>query len=192
MEHCLNGVHDPFWRDWPLTQPNVFLTPEPIHHWHKQFWDHDVKWCIQVLSGTEIDFWFSVLQPCTGYRHFAEGITNLKQVTGQEHHNIEQYLIGIITGAVPHSFLITVRALMDFRYMAQAPQISDAGCSQIQNSLALFHKHKQAILDTGAHHGKKNKPINNWYIPKLEILQSVPASIQNCGAPIQWSADVTE
>ena len=46
MEHRLNGVHDPFWRDWPLAQPNVFLTPELLHHWHKQFWDHNVKWCI--------------------------------------------------------------------------------------------------------------------------------------------------
>lgn len=192
MSYRLNGVHDPFWRDWPMAQPYVFLTPEPLHHWHKQFWDHDVKWCIRVLGSAEINFRFSVLHPCTGYRHFAEGIANLKQVTGREHRDIERYLIGTIAGAVPRSFLIAVRALMDFRYMAQAPQISDAECNRIQQSLALFHEHKQAILDAGARRGKKNRPIDNWHIPKLEILQSVPASIRNCGAPIQWSADVTE
>ena len=42
----LNGVHLPFWRDWALPdgtvmEPSQFLTPEPLHHWHKQFWDHD-------------------------------------------------------------------------------------------------------------------------------------------------------
>ena len=46
----LNGVHRPFWRDYPLTEPSVFLTPEPLHHWHKQFWDHDIKWCIFASS----------------------------------------------------------------------------------------------------------------------------------------------
>ena len=131
MVHCLNGVHKPFWCDWPLSQPNVFLTPEPLHHWHKQFWDHDAKWCIRVLGDAEIDFRFLVLHPSTGYRHFTEGIVNLKQVTGREHRNIEWYLVGVIAGAMPHSFLIVIRALMDFRYLAQAPQISDTGCREI-------------------------------------------------------------
>jgi hypothetical protein len=45
-KHRLNGVHRPFWRDWPLAEPSVFLTPESLHHWHKMFWDHDAKWCI--------------------------------------------------------------------------------------------------------------------------------------------------
>ena len=49
-----NGVHLPFWRDWTLksltqtlmSDPSRFLTPEPLHHWHKQFWDHNIKWAI--------------------------------------------------------------------------------------------------------------------------------------------------
>jgi len=188
----LNGVHEPFWRNWPLAEPDVFLTPEPLHHWHKQFWDHDVKWCIRALTGPEIDFRFSVLHPTTGYRQFPEGIASLKQVTGREHRDIERYLVGVVADAVPCPFLIAIRALMDFRYLAQAPQISEAECTKIEQSLALFHKHKQAILDAGARCGKKNKPINNWHILKLELFQTVALSIRNCGAPIQWSADVTE
>jgi hypothetical protein len=34
--------------------------------------------------------------------------------------------------------------------------------------------------------------IDNWYIPKLEFLQSITSSISNTGASIQWSADHTE
>ena len=59
----LNGMHHPFWRDWPLAEPSLFLTPEPLHHWHKMFWDHDAKWCIRAVGATEINFQFSVLQP---------------------------------------------------------------------------------------------------------------------------------
>jgi hypothetical protein len=33
----LNGVHHPFWHDWPLSEPSTFFTPEPLHHWHKMF-----------------------------------------------------------------------------------------------------------------------------------------------------------
>lgn len=84
----LNGVHRPFWRDWALAEPSNFLTPEPLHHWHKMFWDHDAKWCIRVLGSAEIDFRFSVLHPHTGLRHFKEGIASLKQVTGREHRDI--------------------------------------------------------------------------------------------------------
>jgi len=83
--YCLNGVQLPFWRDWPLSSDLLtFLTSEPLHHWHKQFWDHDVKWCIHMLGGPKIDFRFSVLHNCTGYQHFNEGVSRLKQVTGQE------------------------------------------------------------------------------------------------------------
>ena len=116
----LNGVHWPFWRDWPLAEPSLFLTPEVLHHMHKMFWGHNVKWCIHAIGRAEIDFWFSVLQPHIGLRHFQEGISTLKQVTGREHHNIQWYLIGIIAGAVPKGFLIAVHALMDFRYGCQA------------------------------------------------------------------------
>ena len=31
----LNGVHYPFWQDWPLAEPSIFLTLELLHHWHK-------------------------------------------------------------------------------------------------------------------------------------------------------------
>ncbi|KAF9455162.1 hypothetical protein BDZ94DRAFT_1316610 [Collybia nuda] len=65
--HHLNGVHQPFWRNWPMAEPSQFLTPEPLHHWHKMFWDHDAKWCIHAVGKAKIDFRFSILHPQTGY-----------------------------------------------------------------------------------------------------------------------------
>ena len=110
----LDGIHQPFWQDWPLSDPLTFLTPEPLHHWHRMFWDHDAKWCIHVLGATEIDFHFSILHPHMMFQNFKEGISKLKQVTGHDHHDMQQYIIPVISGAIPQDFLIAVWALADF------------------------------------------------------------------------------
>jgi len=115
----LNGVHRPFWHKWPLADPSIFLTPEPLHYWHKQFWDHDRKWCQVFLGKEEIDFRFSVLQPHTGFRHFKTGITSLKQVTGADHRNIQQYILPVIAGnstnsKVDKDFIIAICSLLEF------------------------------------------------------------------------------
>lgn len=187
-----NGVARPFWRDWPLSCPSRFLNVEPLHHWHKGFWDHDAKWCICTVGSAEIDFRFSVLHPQAGFRHFKEGISGLKQVTGREHRDVQRYIVPVIAGAAPKEFVIAIRSLMDFRYLAQSREIDEALCAAIEDALALFHKHKHAILAAGARRGKKNAPINNWFIPKLEFLQSVVPNIRDNGSAIQWSADATE
>lgn len=191
MKFRLNGVHRPFWRDYPLSDPSVFLTSEPLHHWHRQFWDHDVKWCINALGNAEIDFRFSVLHQHTAYRHFKEGISSLKQVTGRDQRDIQRYIVAVSADALPSKFMIAIRSIMDFRYFAQSPLIDERTCSLIENSLLRFHDNKQAILDAGARRGKKSA-IDHWHIPKLEFMQSVISNIKQNGVAIQWSADVTE
>jgi hypothetical protein len=188
----LNGVHKLFWLDWPFAEPSLFLTPEPLHHWNKEFYDHDLKWCIRMLGGQEIDFRFSVMQPHIGLRHFSEGVSRLKQVTGREHRNIQRYIIAIIAGAASRDFITAIRSLMDFRYLAQAPVIDDIVCDRIGAALSEFHDHKSAVMEAGVRVGKANRPILNWYIPKLELMQSVVPNIKANGPAINWTADHTE
>jgi hypothetical protein len=188
----LNGVHRLFWRDWPLSDPSKFLTPEPLHHWHKMFWDHDAKWCIRAVGPSEIDFRFSILHPHTGFRQFQEGISKLKQVTGREHRDIQRYMVAVIADAVPKDFMVAIRALADFRYLSQSPEISDQICTVIDDALQEFHDHKDTIILAGVRTGKGGRLIDNWHIPKLEFMQSVTASIRDNGVPMQWSADHTE
>ena len=200
----LNGVHLPFWRDWFLqscsdgsprilmADPCQFLTPEPLHHWHKQFWDHDVKWSIRVLGADEFDFRFSTIQPMVGFKYFKDGVSTLKQVTGRGHRDVERYLVGVIAGKAPPAFVISIRALMDFRYLAQARQLDDTILPRISASLQLFHDYKQSILDHRGRVGKGNKPMDHFQIPKLELMHGVVPSATSSGAVIQWSADTTE
>ncbi|KAG1788469.1 uncharacterized protein HD556DRAFT_1434027 [Suillus plorans] len=162
-----NDVEKPFWWDWLLAEPSHFFTPESLHHIHKQFYDHDVKWLICAVGESEIDFRFSVLQPMTGYRHF-------------------------LTGRLPTDVLAAVRALMQFRYLVQLPHVDEENLKRISSTLAEFHAKKDAIIAAGVRRGSGNRVINKWYIPKLELMQSIIASIRNSGIIGQWSADVTE
>ncbi|KAG2134508.1 hypothetical protein DEU56DRAFT_913696 [Suillus clintonianus] len=188
----LNGVDKPFWQDWLFADLSHFLTPENLHHIHREFFDHDVKWIICVVKDAEIDFRFSALQPVTGFRHFHGGISKLKQVTGRAQRDIQRSIIAVSADAVPSAVMTAVRALMDFRYLIQSPRINDRNVERISAALAEFHANKHAITAAGLRRGKGNKPIDNWYIPKIELMQNVAPSIRNTGVTMQWSADATE
>ena len=181
----LNGVHEPFWRNWPLSDPDKFLKVEPLHHFFRMGWDHDIQWCIMVVGEDEIDYRFNLLQTPVSYRSFADGISKLKQVTGRDHRSIQRYILCTIAGAAPPRFLAAVRALLDFRYLAQMPVFNEQALTKLDTALASFHSHKDAILAAGAR-------SEHFRIPKLELMHHVVPSIRASGAPMQWSADVTE
>ncbi|KAI6010972.1 hypothetical protein F5J12DRAFT_684195, partial [Pisolithus orientalis] len=52
---CLNGVMEPFWKDWGDTCPSHFLTPNALHQWHKFYFDHCVYWVINIIGGEELN-----------------------------------------------------------------------------------------------------------------------------------------
>ena len=191
QEYHLNGVSRPFFRNWAFSDPSHFFNPEILHHWHKFVWDHDVKWAINIVGAAELDFRFSVLQPSVGYRHFGEGISHLTKVTGRTQRDVQRYLIAAIAGAAPPSVVLAMRLLMDFCYLAQSRQLDSNDCATLLDSLERFHTNKASIIKAGGRKGKQ-KVIDNWYIPKLELLQSVIPSICASGALAQWTADVTE
>ena len=88
--------------------------------------------------------------------------------------------------------MIALHALMDFCYRVQACQIMETDIGLINSALQEFHVHKDSIITSGLCRGKGNKPIENWYIPKIELMQSMAPSISRVGVAIQWSADITE
>ncbi|KIK38770.1 hypothetical protein CY34DRAFT_25513 [Suillus luteus UH-Slu-Lm8-n1] len=192
QKFCLNGVSDPFFADWILSEPSHFLTPETLHHIHREFYDHDVKWLICAVGDVELDFRFSVLQPITGFRHFHEGISKLKQVTGRAQCDIQRSIIALSADVAPSAVITAIRALMDFCYLVQSPRIDNNVLEHISAALSEFHANKDAIIAGGFHRGQHNRVIENWYIPKIELMQSIVPSIRNSGVIMQWTADTTE
>ena len=189
--YYLNGIHRPFWRNWALCDPSIFLKPEVLHHFHCLFWDHDLQWCIAVVGPDEIDYRFALIQVAVGYWSFEERVSKLTQVTGRDHRTVQRYIIGVITGAVPPKFLAAIRALLDFCYLAQMPCFDDSVLDRIDVSLREFYENKLAIISAGGRQGS-NGPLDHWEIPKLKLLQHVIPSIRASGAVMQWTADVTE
>ncbi|KAG1875904.1 hypothetical protein C8R48DRAFT_745572 [Suillus tomentosus] len=192
QKFCLNGIEKPFWSDWPLAEPSNFFTPESLHHLHKQFYDHDAQWIMVAVGESELDFRFSVLQPTTGYWHFHGGISKLKQVTGRCHQDIQRSIIALSADAMSPGVMVAVHALMHFCYLVQSLHIDDSNLAHISAALDEFHANKHEIITAGVHRGKGSTAIDNWHIPKLELMQSIIPSISNSGMIGQWSADATE
>jgi len=104
--HQLNGVFEPFWRDYLRSDPSKFLLPEVLHHFHRLFFNHNLQWCVAVVGSEELDYRFTLIWTPVGYRSFAGGVLKLKQVTSCDHRTIQCYIIGIVAGAVPPDFLL--------------------------------------------------------------------------------------
>jgi hypothetical protein len=187
----LNGVHQPFWRDWGLADPSKFLTPDALHQWHKFSFDHILKWVINIMGGEELDRRMAALQPCIGIRHWANGISKLKQCTGREHRDFQKVIIAVVAGAVPPQVLCAIRALIEFIFQAQNLLIYDEHLHALNEALREFHFYKNAIIRYGGRRGK-NGPILHFNIPKLELMHGVVGSTRLMGAPYQWTSDITE
>jgi hypothetical protein len=43
----------------------------------------------------------------------------MKQVTGRQHRDIQRYIVAVIAGVAPPAFIIAIRALQNFQYLAQ-------------------------------------------------------------------------
>jgi hypothetical protein len=187
----LNGVHFPFWRDWNLSDPSLFLVPEILHTCHKFFFDHVLLWCKVAVGRTELDRRFKSLHKRIGYRHFGGGISHVKQMTSREHRDIQRTIVAVIAGAAPPQFIRAIRAIVDFIYLAQSPRHTTTSLWAMAQALQEFHDEKSIILEVGARRGKKGA-MDHFNIPKLELLQNFERAIKMMGAIMQYTADVSE
>ncbi|KAG1839660.1 hypothetical protein DFJ58DRAFT_845641 [Suillus subalutaceus] len=143
------------------------------------------------MGGAELNRRLSSLQPRVGVRHWVNGVSTLKQLTGHEHRDLEKLLPGVIVGAVPDEVACVLRAITEFIFQAQNLFLHDETLHSLSEALRKFHHYKDSILAAGGCHGK-NGPLDHFQIPKLELMQHVVWSTQAMGAPYQWSSDITE
>ncbi|KIJ12071.1 hypothetical protein PAXINDRAFT_15099 [Paxillus involutus ATCC 200175] len=153
----------------------------------------NLQHCFTPLTAYIADTPKACMLPIVGLRHFKNGITTLKQVTGRAKRDVQRYNVPVISGAAPTNTVIAICALMDFCYLAQARVITSSIHDKIKDALTEFHEHKFSITNKGLRRGAKSgAALNHWQIPKLELMQSVALSISQLGAPVQWSADMTK
>ncbi|KAG1823965.1 uncharacterized protein BJ212DRAFT_1444833 [Suillus subaureus] len=160
----LSGIHLPFWRNWRSANPAKFLTPEILHTLLKFFFDHVLKSQHKHI----------------GVCHFGSGVSHVKQMTGREHQDIQRTIVPTMWGAAPP----------DFIYLAQNLVHTPTSIRNMTYALNEFHRYKHAIITAEAWQGK-GRVKDDFFIPKLELMQSFTRIIQHVSSLMQYSADKT-
>lgn len=161
----LRHIPDPFWADLPYA--NIFncIVPDLLHQLHKGvFKDHLVKWTTERHEA-EVDARFSRIPPYPGLRVFKNGISSVKQWTGNEYRQMEKVFIGVLCGLHKDPRVIAAsRAILDFIYLAHYPSHTLSTLQQMKEALEDFHRHKSVFIELGIR--------KNFNIPKLHWMSA--------------------
>ncbi|KAG1805845.1 uncharacterized protein BJ212DRAFT_1449522 [Suillus subaureus] len=187
----LSGVHMPYWRDWIYTCPSISLASEILHTCFNFFADHPLQWTKEAVGAHKLDNHFIVQHKRVGTRHFTKGVTHVKQMTGHEYREIQCTIVALIAGTASPQFVHAIRAIVEFIYLAQNSVHSPETLQSMEQALSDFHVCKGAIIEAEARKGKKGVK-EDFFIPKLELLQSFKGTVQRLGTLMQFSADTTE
>ncbi|KAH9837600.1 uncharacterized protein C8Q71DRAFT_705953 [Rhodofomes roseus] len=182
----LNGVHKPWWRDYPLTDPHFLCQPDILHSDFKFFWDHVHKACQIHVGSQELDRRFNARHKRIGYAGLRR-VSEVKQMTGRMYREIMRTTVVAIAGAVSPGFMLAIRSLMEFLLIAQSPRHTPTSLARMTTLLRTFHENKHAIMDAGG-----RGSLDHWHIPKLELLSTWVPAILSHGALPQWSCDAIE
>ncbi|KAG1819057.1 uncharacterized protein BJ212DRAFT_1446201 [Suillus subaureus] len=123
------------------------------------------------LSRVHMLYWHDWIYTC---------VTHVKQMMGCEYREIQCTI-----------FVHAIHAIVEFIYLAQNSVHSPETLRSMEQALSDFHVCKGAIIEAEARKGKKGVK-EDFFIPKLELLQSFKGTVQRLGTLMQFSADTTE
>lgn len=201
-EACQNAgikpILNPFWEDLPYTDVFQSITPDALHQLYQGVVKHVITWIKAAYGEDEIDARFRRLPPNHNLRHFAQGISHLARVSGQEHKDICRGLLGVIHdlplpgGQSPVRLIRSVCSLLDFVYLAQFPShtgnahgdIVEGTLSEMQDALKTFHDNKAIFFDLGIR--------ADFNLPKLHSLLHYVRSITYFGTLDNYDTSYSE
>ena len=188
----LKPVHHPFWEFLPLSNIFLSITPDILHQLLQGVLKHILSWISKpsAFGPEEIDARCRRLPPNHNIRIFSKGITTLSRVSGLEHKNICRILLGLIVdlrlpdGQSPAHLICSVRALLDFLYLAQFPSHSAESLSRLEDALSRFHDNKDIFIDLGTR--------THFNFPKLHSLIHYASSIKLFGTTDNYNTEQSE
>ncbi|KAG2346551.1 hypothetical protein BDR05DRAFT_878079 [Suillus weaverae] len=189
-EAGIKPIIHPFWEPLPLVNIFESIMPDILHQLYQGLVKHLLAWLSDACGGDEIDARCRCLPPNHHIRHFVKGITTLSRLSGTEHRQICQFLLGIIIDIrLPNNMssarlLRAVRGLLDFLYIAQYPCHSSETLVFLNEALELFHENKDIFVDLGIR--------NSFNLPKLHFALHYTHMIRTYGTTDNYNTESTE
>ncbi|EIM79496.1 uncharacterized protein STEHIDRAFT_69427 [Stereum hirsutum FP-91666 SS1] len=198
----IRPISHPFWYDLPYVNVFAAITPDLLHQLSQGVMKHLLKWLKEIFGAAEIDARCAALPPNHNLRHFANGITSMKRVSGSEHRDMCRILLGLVVDLpLPHGLssarlIRAVRALLDFFYLAQYPVHSSSeedpaneprppsSLDLLEDALTRFHDNRDIFIELGVR--------DNFNIPKLHTLRHYVPSIKLFGTTDNYNTEYTE
>ncbi|KAG6808411.1 hypothetical protein H0H92_004236 [Tricholoma furcatifolium] len=186
----IRPIIDPFWKDLPYVHIYRSITPDILHQLYQGILKHLIQWLVSAFGAAEIDARCRRMPPNHNIRIFTKGISTLSRVSGQEHDYICRILLGLVINAPlpdslsPARLLASVRALLDFLYLAQYPIHTDESLELLDTALDNFHQNKDIFIDLGIR--------ESFNIPKLHWAQHYSYAIKLYGTTDNVNTQYTE
>ena len=153
---CIKPIFHPFFVHLPYRDIFQAITPDILHQLHQGVLNHHLlSWLVKAYSASEINARIQHLIPNHHIQIFFSSITNLSRVTGKVCDLISQIILGIIIGAhivnnlEPSTMVRTVRAFLDFLYLACLPLQMTKTLSLVCQALHAFHENMAIFVDLG-------------------------------------------
>ncbi|KAG7094608.1 hypothetical protein E1B28_005432 [Marasmius oreades] len=168
----IKPIQNIFWRHHPYTNIHMCITPDVLHQLFQGVIKHVFSWLKLVFGHDEIDARCCRFPPNRKIRLFLNGITHLSRITGTEHAQLCQLILGIIidmrlpNGLSSDRLIRSVRAILDFLYLAQYPVHSDKTLDSLEDALCRFHNNKDIFIDLNIR--------EHFNIPQTPLLPAFP------------------
>ena len=189
-EAGIKPVQCVFWKDLPFIDIYSSITPDILHQLYQGVLKHLITWIRAICSDAEIDARCRRLPQNHHIRLFMKGICHLSRVTGTEHDQISRFLLALVAdihlpGGHSNVRLVrSVRALLDFIYLARYPIHTSETLTQMNNALHTFHDNHDIFISLGIR--------EHFNIPKLHNAGHYQKFIQLYGTADNFNTEYTE
>ena len=179
-----------FWKDLPFIDIYSSITPDILHQLYQGLLKHLIAWIRAVCGDAEIDARCRRLPQNHHIRLFMKGICHLSRVTGTEHDQISRFLLALVTdirlpsGHSNARLVRSVRAVLDFIYLARYPIHTSETVTQMNDALHTFHENRDIFVSLGVR--------NHFNIPKLHNAGHYYKFIQLFGTADNFNTEYTE
>ncbi|KAF7308147.1 hypothetical protein HMN09_00662400 [Mycena chlorophos] len=186
----IKPIFEPFWEKLPYANIFLSIAPDILHQLLQGVVKHVVNWIKDAYGPLELDARCRRLPPNHNVRLFLKGISTLSRISGAEHRQICQILLGLIVdlplpdGQSPDRLIRAVRAILDFLYLSQYPIHSSTTLKKLSAALQTFHDNKSIFIDLGIR--------EHFNFPKLHNISHEVMFIKLYGTPDNYNTEYTE